>query len=77
MNMSSDVVLNNVYVITDDENNLRDWAEIAANQILVISDSVPEPLKSQAKAFKEQMIEIIANHISIAIEADRAMRGNN
>lgn len=76
MDMSSEVVLNNVYVVTEDGNNPKDWAEMAANQILTVSDTVPEPLQSQARAFKDQMVEIITNYISMAIEVDRAARGD-
>ena len=73
---SSDIELNSVFVVTDDDaRNAIDWANLATNQILSISDTVDEPLRSQAVAFKKQMSDIIANYITIAIEADRIIQG--
>lgn len=75
---TSDVELNSVFVVTsDDVENPKNWADLATDQILKISDTVDEPLRSQAKAFKSQMSDVIANYITIAIEADRIIRGVN
>ena len=75
---TSNVELNSVFVVTnDDVENPKNWADLATDQILKISDTVDEPLRSQAKAFKSQMSDVIANYITIAIEADRIIRGVN
>lgn len=72
----SEVVLNSVFIVTDDyENNPRAWAEMAVQQILQVGETLPEPLRSQAVQFQQGMTDIIANYISIAVEADRIVRG--
>ncbi len=74
---TSDMTLNSVFVVTeDDANNPREWAELAVNQILQIGETLPEPLRSQAIQFKQEMTGVITNYIAIAVEADRIVRGN-
>lgn len=74
---TSDMTLNSVIVVTEDDvNNPQEWAELAVNQIIQIGESLPEPLRSQAIQFKQEMAGVIANYIAIAVEADRIVRGN-
>ena len=73
---TSDITLNSVFVVTDDDtSNPQEWAAMAVDQILQIGETLPEPLRSQAIQFKQEMAGVIANYIAIAIEADRVIRG--
>ena len=51
-----------------------EWAELSVQRIMMVSDSAPEPLRSQAYGYREQIRQVIAKTIKQAIEADRVAR---
>jgi hypothetical protein len=50
------------------------FAERIMQRLLHISDQMPEPIKAQAFAYREQMAAIILDGIKAAIESDRNYR---
>lgn len=49
-----------------------EWAELAVNRIMMVSDGAPEPIRSQAYGYREQIRQVFATIIRQALETDRA-----
>jgi hypothetical protein len=54
----------------------EEWARMAANRIVGISNTAPEPIKQQAHAFKQQVEVILADYMHKAIESHICTIGN-
>lgn len=48
------------------------WAERAAEQIMQVADSAPDPIREQARAFKDQLRRVILRNMQNAIASDRS-----
>ena len=48
------------------------WAEQAIRQIISISDTTDPAISAQARAFRDQIEQVILFHINKAIDCDRA-----
>jgi len=55
----------------------EEWAKMAANRIVSISNTAPEPLRQQAHAFKKQVEVLLADYMHKAIESHMCTIGNN
>jgi len=44
-------------------------AEMAANEIVSVSDNTPQPIRDQAHAFREEIIKVIAKHMRQGINS--------
>jgi len=47
----------------------EEWAKMAVNRIVGISNTAPEPLRQQAHAFKERVEVLLADYMHKAIES--------
>ena len=54
----------------------EEWARMAANRIVEISNTAPEPIKQQAHVFKQQVEVILADYMHKAIESHICTVGN-
>ena len=54
----------------------EEWAQMAANRIVGISNTAPEPIKQQAHVFKQQVEAILADYMHKAIESHICTVGN-
>ena len=54
----------------------EEWAKMAANRIVSISNTAPEPLRQQAHAFKEQVEVLLADYMHKAIDSHMCTVGN-
>ena len=55
----------------------EEWARMAANRIVSISNTAPEPIRQQAHAFKQQVEALLADYLRKAIESHMCTIGNN
>jgi hypothetical protein len=55
----------------------EEWAKMAANRIVSISSTAPEPLRQQAHAFKQQVEVLLADYMHKAIDSHMCTIGNN
>ncbi|MDA9272048.1 hypothetical protein N9Q05_01525 [bacterium] len=46
-------------------------AELCVNRLLSVSDSAPPELAAQARAFREQMLDVILQYVKVAAAEDR------
>jgi len=51
--------------------NPEELAELAANRIVSVSDNAPEPIKSQAHAFREQVRVLLIHYFQQAQRSER------
>lgn len=49
----------------------EEWAEMAADRIVSVSDSAPPPIRDQAHAFGGQVAQIVSHYIRNAVEEER------
>ena len=54
----------------------EEWAKMAANRIVSISNTAPEPLRQQAHAFKEQVEVLLADYMRKAVDSHMCTVGN-
>ena len=54
----------------------EEWARMAANRIVSISNTAPEPIKQQAHVFKKQVEAVLADYMHKAIESHICTVGN-
>ena len=54
----------------------EEWAKMAANRIVSISNTAPEPIRQQAHAFKEQVEVLLADYMHKAVESHMCTVGN-
>ena len=54
----------------------EEWAKMAANRIVSISNTAPEPLRQQAHAFKERVEVLLADYMHKAVESHMCTVGN-
>jgi hypothetical protein len=50
------------------------WAEQVVNRLIFVGDKLPEPIKAQALAYREQILWIVLEGIKKAVENDRIYR---
>jgi len=55
----------------------EELAKMAANRIVSISNTAPEPLRQQAHAFKRQVEVLLADYMHKAVESHMCTIGNN
>lgn len=72
--VSSDIVAGNVKVhITNNRGfTPEEWAVLAAERIVGISDGAPQPIRDQAHAFKDQVTSMVAHYIRLAVREERS-----
>ena len=54
----------------------EEWAKMAANRIVSISNTAPEPLQQQAHAFKKQVEVLLTDYMHKAVESHMCTVGN-
>ena len=54
----------------------EEWAKMAANRIVSISNTAPEPLRQQAHEFKEQVEVLLADYMHKAVDSHMCTVGN-
>jgi len=54
----------------------EEWAKMAANRIVSISNTAPEPIRLQAHAFKEYLEVLLTDYMQKAIESHICTIGN-
>ena len=54
----------------------EEWAAMAANRIVSISNTAPEPLRQQAYAFKQQVEVLLADYMHKAVDSHMCTVGN-
>ena len=54
----------------------EEWAKMAANRIVSISNTAPDPLRQQAHAFKEQVEVLLADYMHKAVDSHMCTVGN-
>jgi len=54
----------------------EEWAKMAANRIVSISNTAPEPLQQQAHLFKEQVEAVLADYMHKAVDSHMCTVGN-
>jgi len=47
-------------------------AEMCVNRLIRVSDSAPPEIAEQARAYRQQMLEVIRHYVKVAIQEDRA-----
>lgn len=47
-------------------------AEMCVNKLISVSDTAPPEIALQAKAYRQQMLEVVAHYVKIAVREDRA-----
>jgi hypothetical protein len=52
------------------------WANRCAERIIAVADSAPPAIRDQAKAFREQMEQVVLFHMKHAIQSDRSTVGH-
>jgi hypothetical protein len=52
------------------------WAKRCSERLLAVADSAPPVLREQARAFKDQMEEVVLFHMKRAIQSDRSTVGH-
>ena len=72
--IDASISMGKVSVITTDNRGLsvEEVAQMAVNKILYVAEDAPEPLREQAKAFKDTVREVIVYHMKHAVDQDRA-----
>jgi len=53
------------------------WANQAVQKIMHVADSAPQPIRDQAKAFRDTMEYVILHAVKQAIESDRTTQAAN
>jgi hypothetical protein len=46
-------------------------AELCVNRLIQVADSAPPELAQQARAFREQMLAVVAHYVRVAVAEDR------
>ena len=54
----------------------EEWAKMAANRIVSISNTAPEPIRQQAHVFKKQVEVLLADYMQKAVESHICTIGN-
>jgi len=54
----------------------EEWAKMAANRIVSISNTAPEPIQQQAHLFKEQVEAVLADYMHKAVDSHMCTVGN-
>ena len=54
----------------------EEWATMAANRIVSISNTAPEPIRQQAHAFKKQVEVLLADYMHKAVDSHMCTIGN-
>jgi len=54
----------------------EEWAYMAANKIVSISNTAPEPIRQQAHVFKKQVEAVLVDYMHKAIESHICTVGN-
>jgi hypothetical protein len=52
------------------------WANRCTERLIAVADSAPPALRDQAKAFKDQMEQVVLFHMKHAIQSDRSTVGH-
>lgn len=72
------VVVGVANVITTNNRGLNadEWAELALNRILSISDNAPMPIREQALAFREDLKAVLVYYFKKSARAERMTISN-
>ena len=54
----------------------EEWATMAANRIVSISNTAPEPIRQQAHVFKKQVEVLLADYMHKAVDSHMCTIGN-
>jgi hypothetical protein len=52
------------------------WAKRCSERLLAVAESAPPVVREQARAFKDQMEEVVLFHMKRAIQSDRSTVGH-
>ena len=79
LQVNLDASVGDLGVVTTDHrgHTPEEWAKMAANRIVSISNTAPEPIREQAHAFKKQVEVLLADYMHKAIESHMCTIGNN
>lgn len=50
-------------------------ADLCVNRIIGVSDTAPPELAMQARAFRQQLLEVVLHYVKMAVAEDRATVG--
>ncbi len=72
--INASISVGEVSVVTTDNRGLsvEEAAQMAVDKILYVAEDAPEPLREQAKAFKDTVREVIVYYMKHAVDQDRA-----
>ena len=72
--IDASISLGKVSITTTDNRGLsvEEAAQMAVDKILYVAEDAPEPLREQAKAFKDTVREVIVYYMKHAVDQDRA-----
>ena len=72
--INASISVGEVSVVTTDYRGLsvEEAAQMAVDKILYVAEDAPEPLREQAKAFKDTVREVIVYYMKHAVDQDRA-----
>ena len=49
----------------------EEWAQMVAHRVITISDRAPEPIRSQAQAFRDHLIRTVGHYVTLAMRNER------
>ena len=72
--IDASISLGKVSITTTDNRGLsvEEAAQMAVDKILYVAEDAPEPLREQAKAFKDTVREVIVYYMKHVVDQDRA-----
>lgn len=63
-----------VNVVTSEEggHSADTVAELCVDKLIRVSDTAPPEIAEQARAYRQQMLEVIRHYVKVAVREDRA-----
>lgn len=62
----------NVRTSSDGGHSPEAVAEMCVDRLISVSDSAPPEIAEQARAYRQQMLEVISHYVKVAVREDRA-----
>jgi len=60
-----------VHIANGRTKNADEWAAEITDKLLSIAETVPQPLRDQAHAFRAEMFSVIRDNLELALEHER------
>ena len=78
LQVNLDASVGDLGVVTTDHrgHTPEEWAKMAANRVVSISNTAPEPIRQQAYAFKKQVEVLLADYMHKAVDSHMCTIGN-